>query len=167
MTWKTWLPHPILSVTLLLTWLLLNNSFSVGQLLLGAILAWLIPLLTHPFWPESVCLRKPMTLVRFVLTVLWDIVVANFVVAKQILSSNLKLQSTFLEVPLELKNPLAIGLLANTISLTPGTVSCQLSGDQKTLLVHALHSPQPQADIDLIKQRYERPLQKVFESCYK
>lgn len=167
MTLIPWFPHPVLSLTLLIVWLLLNNSFSVGQLLLGTLFAWLIPLITHPFWPEKVCLRKPLTLLKFVIIVLWDILIANFVVAKQILSKNHKLQPTFLEIPLQLENPLAIGIMANTISLTPGTVSCDLSIDRKVLLIHALNSCDPQTEIKTIQQRYEQPLKEVFESCCK
>lgn len=164
---KRLLPHPILSLTLLLVWLLLNNDFSVGQLLLGTLLAWLIPLITHPFWAEKVTICKPLILLKFIFVVLLDIVIANFVVAKLILGSKQTLQPSFLEVPLELQNPLAIGVLANTITLTPGTVSCHLSADRKTLLVHALKSIEPDADIATIKQRYEQPLKEVFESCCK
>jgi multicomponent K+:H+ antiporter subunit E len=75
------------------------------------------------------------------------------------------LQPAFIEVPLDLTSELAISLLANTICLTPGTVSARLSPDQRTLLVHALDAPDPDAVRDLIKTRYEAPLKEVFESC--
>ncbi|BBP44682.1 monovalent cation/H+ antiporter subunit E [Thiosulfatimonas sediminis] len=158
-------PQPLLSLTLFLIWLLLNNDFSPGQLLLGLFLAWAIPLFTQVFWPHPICLRKPFTLIKFLFIVLGDIVVANFVVAHRILSSTKKLQPTFLAIPLDLQHPIAISIFANTISLTPGTVSCHLSDDRKILLVHALDSAKPQHDIAQIKQRYEHPLKEVFESC--
>ncbi|WP_040727160.1 Na+/H+ antiporter subunit E [Thiomicrorhabdus sp. Kp2] len=162
---KKILPHPILSLVLWLVWLLLNNTVAPGHILLGAILAFFIPLLTSGFWPEKVCIRYPFTLFKFVLTVLWDIMIANVIVAKLILGNKDKLQPTFLHIPLDIEQPLAISLLANTISLTPGTVSCDLSEDKKTLLVHGLHEEDPEATINEIKQRYEQPLKKVFESC--
>jgi len=162
---KKILPHPILSLVLWLVWLLLNNTVAPGHILLGAILAFFIPLLTSGFWPEKVCIRHPFTLFKFVLTVLWDIMIANVIVAKLILGNKDKLQPTFLHIPLDIEQPLAISLLANTISLTPGTVSCDLSEDKKTLLVHGLHEEDPEATINEIKQRYEQPLKKVFESC--
>ena len=162
---KKILPHPILSLALWLVWLLLNNTVAPGHLLLGAILAIIIPLLTSGFWPEKVCIRHPVTLIKFVMVVLWDIMIANVIVARLILSNKDKLQPLFLHIPLDIEHPLAIGLLANTISLTPGTVSCDLSEDKKTLLVHGLHEEHPQTTIDEIKQRYEKPLKRVFESC--
>lgn len=162
---KKILPHPILTLVLWLVWLLLNNTVAPGHMVLGAILAIIIPLLTSSFWPEKVCIKHPITLFKFVLVVIWDIMVANVIVAKLILGNRDNLQPKFLHIPLDIEHPLAIGLLANTISLTPGTVSCDLSEDRKTLLVHGLHEEDPEATVKEIKQRYEQPLKKVFESC--
>ncbi|MBN2865349.1 MAG: Na+/H+ antiporter subunit E [Thiotrichales bacterium] len=159
------LPHPILSLTLWVVWLLLNNTVAPGHMVMGAILAIVIPLLTTSFWEEKVCIRHPLTLLKFLGIVLWDIMIANVIVAKLILGNKNTLQPKFLHIPLDLEHPLAISLLANTISLTPGTVSCDLSEDKKTLLVHGLHEEDPEATINEIKQRYEQPLKKVFESC--
>ncbi|MEW6728154.1 MAG: Na+/H+ antiporter subunit E [Pseudomonadota bacterium] len=156
------LPHPILSLSLLLIWMLLNNSLSAGQLLLGSLLAVLIPRLTAAFWPESVRIRRPGVLLRFVGIVLWDILVANFIVARRILGPVEALRPGFMRIPLDVQSPLAISLLANTISLTPGTVSCDVSPDRRFLLVHALHVTDVEAEIRQIKSRYEQPLQEVF-----
>ena len=71
--------------------------------------------------------------------------------------------SSVVTVPLTLKTDLAISLLANTISLTPGTVSAWLSADKRTLIVHALDTGDADALIAEIKQRYEAPLKKIFE----
>ncbi|MEA3406380.1 MAG: Na+/H+ antiporter subunit E [Pseudomonadota bacterium] len=162
---KKLLPHPILSFTLWLIWLLLNNTVAPGHMLLGAILAIIIPILTSSFWPERVCIRHFPTLLKFVGIVLWDILIANVIVAKLILGNKDRLQPTFMSIPLDLEHPLAISLLANTISLTPGTVSCDVSKDRKTLLVHGLDEDDPMVTINEIKERYEQPLKKVFESC--
>ncbi|MGK0673293.1 MAG: Na+/H+ antiporter subunit E [Halothiobacillaceae bacterium] len=156
------LPHPILSLALLLIWMLLNNSLSAGHLVLGSLLAVLIPQLTAPFWPEPVHIRHPAILLRFVGIVLWDILVANIIVARRILGPVDALQPGFMRIPLDVQSPLAISLLANTISLTPGTVSCDLSPDRRFLLVHALHVTNIEAEIRQIKTRYEQPLKEVF-----
>jgi len=159
------LPHPLLTSILALVWLLLNNSVAPGHILLGLLLGWFISWFTLRFWPERVCIRRPMTLLRFVAVVLYDIVVANLVVARLILGRLDRLRPAFVSVPLELKTDLAISLLANTISLTPGTVSARLAPDRKSLLVHGLHVPDTPALVATIKQRYEAPLKEVFESC--
>lgn len=159
------LPHPLLTPILALIWLLLNNSFSPGHILLGLLLGWFIPWFTLRFWPERVRLRRPLTLLRFIGVVLYDIAVANLVVARRILGRPAALRPAFVRVPLELESDLAISLLANTICLTPGTVSARLAPDRKCLWVHGLHVPDVDRLVASIKQRYEAPLKEVFETC--
>ena len=158
------LPHPMLTPILAVIWLLLNNSVAPGHIILGLLLGWLIPLFTLSFWPESVRIHKPWVLLRFLMVVLLDIFLANLVVAMRILGRPQRLQPAFIEMPLALNSDLAISLLANTICLTPGTVSASLSPDRRTLLVHALDAPDPDAVMDEIRTRYEAPLKAVFES---
>jgi len=159
------LPHPILTLTLTAVWLLLVNSLAPGQVLLGLFLGLTIPLFSLRFWPERVPVHRPLTLLRFCTLVLYDILVANLVVAWLILWRPARLKPGFVAVPLALRSDLAISLLANTICLTPGTVSAHLSPDRRTLLVHALNLDDPAALIIAIKARYEAPLRQVFESC--
>ena len=159
------LPHPILTLVLWGVWLLLNNTIGAGHIVLGLILAIFIPWLTSGFWPEKVRIQSPLTLLKFLGVVLWDILVANMAVAKLILGRNKDLNPGFFYIDLDIETPLGISLLANTISLTPGTVSCDLTEDRKRLLVHALHIEDIPATIKEIKERYEAPLKKVFVAC--
>lgn len=160
---KRWLPQPLFSLFLSLVWLLLNNTVAPGQLLLGAILAVALPLFTVRFWPDRPRLRKPLMLLRYIAVLFWDIILANLTVARLILGPTARLRPAFIRLPLELRNEFAIVVLANTISLTPGTVSSDLSPDQRTLLIHALDVEDPAQAIARIKQRYEKPLQEIFE----
>ncbi|MDO9465705.1 MAG: Na+/H+ antiporter subunit E [Thiobacillus sp.] len=157
------LPHPLLTVSLTLLWLLLVNQFSVGHVVLGVLLGWLIPFVTSPFWPEQIRVRHPLTLMRFFAVFMLDIVRGSFLVAWLILKGPARLRPVFVEVPLALETDLAISLLANTISLTPGTVSANLSADKRTLIVHTLDTGDAAALVAEIKQRYEMPLKKIFE----
>ena len=160
---RRWFPHPALSVFMLLLWLLLANSVSAGQLVLGSLLAWLIPWFSQGFWPETLRIRKPLLLVKFVLVVLWDILIANVILAARILGPMNKLQPAFMRVPLDIEQEFTITLFASTISLTPGTVSADLNMEEKYLLVHSLHVTDIDAAIAEMKQRYEAPLKEVFE----
>ncbi len=157
------LPHPLLTLALALIWLLLVNSLAFGHVVLGLLLGWAIPLFTRRFWPDTVTIRNPATLARFIAVVMYDIVVANVSVARRILGRPERLRPAFVVVPLALRSELAISLLANTISLTPGTVSSRLSPDRRSLLVHALDVDDRDALIASIQQRYEAPLKEVFE----
>lgn len=159
---RRWLPHPLLSLTLLLVWLLLVNELSVGHWLLGTLLGWLIPLVTQVFWINPPRIRKPLKLCFFFLQVLGDIIIANLQVAKLILGPSARLRPAFVEIPMLLEDELALTMLASIISLTPGTVSADLSDDRQTLLVHGLDVDDEAALVEQIKRRYEAPLLEVF-----
>lgn len=158
------LPHPILSALLVVVWLMLVNALSLGSLVMGIILGLLIPLVTAAYWPDRPRVRRPFLVLGYILIVIWDILVANIVVAWTILTkSNEAMQSTWVTIPLDLRRPEAITVLAGTITLTPGTVSADLSDKGHALLVHALDAGDPDAVRDEIKQRYERRLKEIFE----
>jgi multicomponent K+:H+ antiporter subunit E len=159
------LPHPLLSVILLVIWLLLVNELSIGHLLLGALLGWAVPLYTARFWPDQVQVRRPLLLLRLIGVVLYDILVANLTVARLILGRQERLQPAFVVLPLALRNELAISLLANTVSLTPGTVSAYLSADRRCLIIHSLHTTAPGELLATIRRRYETPLKEILEGC--
>lgn len=156
------LPHPFLSLGLLLVWLLLVNDLSLGHWLLGGLLGLLIALLTHNLWPRPWRVRRPLGLLLFILRIFGDVVLANLQVARLVVGPLQRLQPAFVEVPIELEHELAIFLLASAISLAPGTVAASLSPDRRRLLVHTLHSTDDHALIDAIKSRYEAPLKEIF-----
>lgn len=162
MTARKLLPHPLLSICLMLVWLLLVNDLSLGHWLLGAILGWLIPLVTQVFWINPPRIHKPFKLCLFFLKVLGDIVRANLQVAKLILGPSARLRPAFVEIPVLLEDELALTMLASVISLTPGTVSADLSDDRKVLLVHTLDVADEAAMVAEIKARYEAPLLEIF-----
>jgi multicomponent K+:H+ antiporter subunit E len=159
---KGWLPQPLLSLSLWGVWLLLGNTLAPAQILLGGLLALALPLFTVRFWPDRPRLRRPLKIFAYILVLLWDITVANLTVARLILHPTRRLRPAFFHLPLDLCNDFAIVVLANTISLTPGTVSADLSLDRRSLLIHALDVDDVEQAIAQIKHRYERPLQEIF-----
>lgn len=160
---RPWLPTPVLSLLLLAVWLLLARSIAPGQILLGSFLAIMIPLLTHRFWDSRPRINKPGLLLRFILRLLGDIIIANFEVAYLIINPFRKMRPHFIEYPLMLEDRFTITLLASTISLTPGTVSANLRLDGKSLLIHALDVDDPDALVAQIRKRYEQPLKEIYE----
>lgn len=157
------LPHPALSAMLLIVWLLMANSVTVGGIVLGSLFALILPQFTQPFWPDRPRMRFGRAFLGYLAIVLFDILIANFQVAWLILfRSNRNLRARWLVVPIDLTTPEAITMLAGTISLTPGTVSSDVSADGRFLLVHALDVEDEAAEIGRIKTRYEARLQRVF-----
>ncbi len=161
---KKLIPHPGLSALLLIIWLLVNNTISPGHILLGGSLATLIPYFTSAFSPGEIRIAHSMLFIKYLVRLVWDILVANLQVALWIIQPNKKLQPVFLRYKLTLESPLAITVLANTISLTPGTVSCDVTSDNRHILIHSLHTEDPESVLRQIHDRYEQPLLEAFKS---
>jgi multicomponent K+:H+ antiporter subunit E len=155
-------PRPLQSLILLVVWLLLNNSLSAGHIVLGSVLAILIPLLTRPMMEDHPVLKRPLLACKYALVLLKDIILCNIEVTAQVLGPMAKLSPGFVAIPLDITGEFPITLLASTISLTPGTVSADVSEDRRWLYVHALHLTDEQALITAIKQNYEAPLKEIF-----
>ncbi|AMO37433.1 Na+/H+ antiporter subunit E [Thauera humireducens] len=160
---QRWLPHPMLTLLLIVLWILLLNAFSVGGLLMGAVLGIVIPRVTSTFWPERPPIRAYGKAFVYMGLVLWDVVVANLHVTRLILFRRTdQLHVRWVTLPIELRSPEAITVLAGTITMTPGTVSCDLSADGRSLLVHCLDAPDAEEAVRQMKERYEARLMEIF-----
>jgi len=159
---KRFLPSPPLSGAVFVLWLLLVAQLNIGQLLLGAILALALPLLAAYLQPERAHFGRIAMILVLTRRVAWDIVLSNIEVARRILGPERVLTPTFVWLPLELTNIHAITALASIITLTPGTVSAELSHDQRHLLVHCFNLKDAPALLATIRERYEAPLKEIF-----
>jgi multicomponent K+:H+ antiporter subunit E len=160
---RRWLPHPVTSLLLAIVWLLLNQSASAGNFVLGVLFAVTIPLVLAPLRPVRLRLRKPGVALRLLGVFLYDVVMSNIEVARRVLGPEAAIRPGFVWIPLKLTEPHAIATLAAIITLTPGTLSADLTEDRRHLLVHAFNVDEPEALIAGIKNRYERPLLEIFE----
>lgn len=157
-------PHPYLTLFLIGMWFLLVNQWKVGSLVMAVFLATVIPLVTSPYWPHRPRLNSLSALLSYAGLVVWDVILANIQVARIILfMPRESIQSAWIAVPIELKSPEAIAILAGTITMTPGTVTADMSACGTVLLIHSLHAPDPDAIRDDIKSRYETRLKRIFE----
>ncbi len=163
MIFRKILPAPLLSLALWVLWPVLNSSWSPGHLALGLCIAVAVPWFTEGLRPEKPRLKKPWLVLHLALTVLWDVVVSNIEVARRILGPESHIQPAFVWVPLSIRDPHGVVALACIITMTPGTLSADLSDDGRHLLVHAFNVVDEAALIESIKTRYERPLMEVFE----
>jgi multicomponent K+:H+ antiporter subunit E len=159
---RRWLPSRPLSIAVFIVWLLLVGSIDVGNLLLAALFAFVLPLIGERLRSERARLRKPWVALRLAAVVLHDIVVSNIEVARLILGPQSRINPGWIWIPLDLTNETGITTLAGIITMTPGTLSTDLTRDGRYLLVHCLNLTDPEATIAQIKARYEAPLREVF-----
>lgn len=161
-----WLPHPVVSLALCGLWLLLNQTLYPGHILLGVLLGIAAPILTRHLNPLGYPrLRKPLTALRLLGFASVEVVRSCFNVSRAILvADHPNLNSQFILVPLDIRNPYGLAALSCLINMTPGTVWTELQNDNRELVLHVFDLHDAQWWIDTIKTRYERPLIHIFET---
>ncbi|WP_433886628.1 Na+/H+ antiporter subunit E [Pseudomonas vranovensis] len=161
---KRLFPAPLLSLSLCLLWLLLNLSVSPGNLLLGALLGVVAPLLMAPLRPLQVRIRRPGTIVRLILRVGIDVLVSNLQVARGVWSAKRRPpRSRFVHIPLELRDAHGLAALSMITTVVPGTIWSELALDRSVLLLHVFDLDDEAQFIEHFKHTYERPLMEIFE----
>ncbi len=120
---KRWLRSPRLSVALLIIWLLLNQSVGLADILVGLILAIVIPHWFRSVLPANVRVRRPLVVFRLIISSLIEIIRSGINVSMLILFTRRdRLNSQFITIPLELRSPYGLAVLSCIINSTPGTV---------------------------------------------
>jgi multicomponent K+:H+ antiporter subunit E len=162
---KRLVPTPLLSAALLALWLVLARSVSLGHLILGLALGLVVPRITASLRPTTARVRRPLVIVRFILTVGYDVVVSNFQVAWGVVAWRWrKPHARFVIVPLELRDPLGLTGLAMVTTVVPGTVWSELALDRSALMLHVWDvGDEEAAFVANFKARYEKPLREIFE----
>lgn len=157
-------PYPLFAFALLALWLLLNQSVSPGHVMLGGVLGVVGARVLRRLEMPPLRLRRPLGLLELTGRVLADIFRSNFAVARLVLQIGgpRPRHSGFVMIPLELRNPYGLALLAAIISSTPGTVWVGFNRDKGVLLIHVFDLIDEQAWIRTIKDRYERRLMEIF-----
>ncbi|MFD1747432.1 Na+/H+ antiporter subunit E [Rhizobium helianthi] len=156
------LPFPLLTLCLTFMWMLLN-SFTLGHLILGSIVAVVAGWSLASLRPEKPRLKKWYLLPRLFAIVFADIIRSNIAVARLVLAGKRrKATSGFLLLPLELQNPFALAILAVIVTSTPGSAWLEYDSRARTVLIHVLDLIDQEEWIAMIKQRYEALLMEIF-----
>ena len=148
----------IWNLMLALIWAALTGSFSPANLLIGFLLAYFVLNLMQGATGKSSYYKKMRQLPRFLIWFTWELVVSNLRVASVILTPKIDCKAGMLALPLDAQTPMEITLFANLITLTPGTLSIDVSDDQKTLYIHAMFIDDPEELRRDLKDGLERRL---------
>jgi multicomponent K+:H+ antiporter subunit E len=161
---KRLIPHPLLLVGLIVLWLLLQQSLSLGHILLGAVIALFASHGMAALRPEKVRIRFTSAIPRLFVSVVSDIIRSNIAVGRIILTrENPQRTSGFIRMPLDMQNRYGLAVLGTIITATPGTLWMQYDSARGVLLIHVLDLVDEEAWIQLLKTRYERLLMEIFE----
>ncbi|AOG08749.1 MULTISPECIES: Na+/H+ antiporter subunit E [Rhizobium/Agrobacterium group] len=157
------IPHPLLSLALLLMWLLLND-FTLGHLVLGSVVAIFGGWAMASLRPDKPKIKKWYLLPKLFLIVFVDIIRSNAAVALLMLSGKRRKQTSgFITVPLEIEHPTALAIMAVILTSTPGSAWLAYDERRKTVLIHVLDLIDEEQWVANIKHRYERLLLEIIE----
>lgn len=159
-----WLPYPLQALLLLEMWIVLARSLSVGTVLIGLVVALAgvqaVRLLELP----ATRVRRPWAIVRLFCRVVSDVVASNMAVAGIILGpSRPSMRSGFMDIPLTMRSPYGLMMLAVIITATPGTLWVNFNSATGLLTIHVLDLQDEQAWVSTIQKRYESLLLEIFE----
>lgn len=160
---KRWLPTPLISLSLLGLWLMLNQTLHPAHLLLGAVIAIAIPLLVAPLRPTPVRVSRPLTVIRLTISSLIEILRSCFNVCTLILFRSRGLNTQFIRIPLDLRDPHGLAVLACIINSTPGTVWVEIIPGTNDLALHVFDLHDANWWVNMIKTKLEQPLIEIFE----
>ena len=159
---RRFLPSLPLTLAIIIFWLLLVSEINAAQFTLALALGLVIPLYAARIDREFARIGTLRPLPKLFVVLVWDILMSNIRVARQVLGPEARIHSGFIWYPLDIDNIHGVTALACCITLTPGTVTAALSDDRRYLLVHVLDLADEAQLVADIKRRYERPLMEIF-----
>ncbi len=155
---------PVLVLGLTVLWLLLNETLAPGHIVLGLLLGTALSWAGSPLRPLQARIRRIDMAFGLLFVVLLDIIRSNIGVARIVLgfAERREINTSFVDIPIELRDPHGLAVLAMIVTSTPGTVWVGVSQDGATLRLHVLDLVDEGYWVDLIKNRYERRLMRIF-----
>lgn len=153
----------LLNVLLALAWVAVTGRTTVADILFGFLLGTAL-LRVVPFPQARAYVRRLRRIARAFVVFVWEIILANLRVTYHVFAPLHRMRPGIVAVPLQVRTDAGITMLANIITLTPGTLSLDVSADRTTLYVHGMNVvPDPQGFREEIEQTLEREVKEVFE----
>jgi multicomponent Na+:H+ antiporter subunit E len=153
----------LLNLVLALTWSMLNNNWSIVSLGVGYMLGLILLYLFRKFFSAPFYVKRFVSVFNLLILFFKELVLSNISVIKDVLNPRLQIQPGIFALPIDVKTDVEITTLANLISLTPGTLTVDVSHDNKILYIHALHVPDAEAAIKGIKDTFEKRIMEVTQ----
>ena len=150
------------NILLACTWAAVTGRFNLSNVLVGMILGYVVLFVAQPVMGPSNYFSRIHHALGFAFFYLWELVLANLRVAYDVLTPNPRIRPGVLAIPLEAKTDAEITMLANLITLTPGSVSLDVSSDRRFLYLHAMYIDDLEKDRESIKTSLERRVLEVL-----
>ncbi|MDO5646631.1 Na+/H+ antiporter subunit E [Paracoccus sp. (in: a-proteobacteria)] len=145
-----------INIVLAVAWVALTGANSISGLLTGFLLGLVAMWVVRPLFPNTgTYFRRLYCGLRLIVMFIYELAVSSIAVAKAVVSPGHNYQPALIEVPLTVKTDLQIMLVANFITLTPGTLTLDVSEDRTTLYLHSMFGDDPDGVRDQIRDRFE------------
>lgn len=151
----------VLNITIAIMWMFLSESYSFSSFFVGYIIGALLLLLLQRFIPDEFYMKRIGRIISLILLFIRELLLSNLDIVKWVYKPKLDMQPGIFALPIDLKSNWEITLLANLITLTPGTLSIAISNDHTKIFVHAMDIPDVEASINSIKETFERAIMEV------
>ena len=150
------------NMILALVWAAVTGQFDLASLALGFALGFLILFFTRRIMGIPTYGSRTLKVIRLLLFFVWELIRANLRVAYEVLTPGLQIRPGVVAIPLDVSSDIEITLLANLVTLTPGSISLDISADRKVLYLHVMFADDPAAVRREIKEGFERRVLEVF-----
>jgi len=151
----------LLNFILAFVWMFLSNEWSMVQFTVGFLIGLGCLILLRRFWSNHFYLYRVWAVFKLFVLFNKELIVSSFVVLKQILQPKLSIQPGIFAYETELKSDWEITLLSCLICLTPGTLTLDVSMDNRTLYIHAMDIQDVEQLSGQIKDTFERAIMEV------
>lgn len=152
----------LLNILLALVWMFLNGDLYFANFIEGFIISFIIIWLSSHATSSVEYIKRIPKLIGFVFYFIYELVLANLKVAYDIITPRHLMKPSIIAVPTDAETDLEITLLANLITLTPGTLSLDVSDDKKIIYVHTMYTSSEDDFIDEIKNGLEKKLLEIM-----
>ncbi|PAV28984.1 Na+/H+ antiporter subunit E [Virgibacillus profundi] len=151
----------VINLIIAFMWMFLNESYSAPGFIGGYLLGILLLFLLSKFIPGTFYLKKFFKIISLILLFIKELISSNIDIVKLVYTPNPEVEPGIFALPIEVKSNWEITLLANLISLTPGTLSIAVSNDNKQLFIHAMDIDDIEESISSIKNTFEKAIMEV------
>ncbi|WLV23635.1 Na+/H+ antiporter subunit E [Aciduricibacillus chroicocephali] len=153
----------IIHLIIAFMWMLLNESYTGSSFIAGYLIGAVLLFLMRRFLPGSFYLRRLFMVLGLIILFIKELILSNIDIVKLVYKPRLKgkVEPGIFAYPTELKKEWEIALLANLITLTPGTLSVALSDDHSIIYIHAMHIDTEEEAIQSIKNTFEKAILEV------
>jgi multicomponent Na+:H+ antiporter subunit E len=152
-----------INLLLALVWAFLIESFRPDTLFEGFVVGYAVLWLARPLYGTTSYFKKLRQTINFLLFFVWELAVSTLRVAYVVIKPKLDIQPSIVAVPLDVKTDTEIMLLANLITVTPGSLSLDVSYDRRVIYIHVMHVTDVDAYRREIKQGFERRIGELFQ----